>query len=262
MDGFWIVDVQGKLQEVNETYCRMSGYSEQELLLMNISELEHVDSKDDIIVHLQKIRNRGEDRFESRHRRKDGTIFDVEINVHYQAINGGRFVTFLHDITNRKQKEEEMRQSEERYKSLFQNSNIVYLLIDPENGEIKDANAAALQFYGWSHTEICGKNIFDINILSQQEVADEMQRAKDEKQNYFVFKHRLANGTICKVEVYSGPIQYSNKTYLYSVIHDITEKTRMEKAFIESEMKFRKYIDNAPHGVLLPTKWENILMLM
>ncbi len=251
MDGFWLVDLQGKIQEVNETYCQMSAYSEQELLLMHIFDLEHDESENDTIVHIQKTINQGEDRFETRHLRKDGSIFDVEINVHYQSINGGRFIAFLRDITSRKQKEEAMRQSEERYKSLFQYSNIVFLLIDPENGEIKDANAAALKYYGWSHAEICRKKILDINTLSQKEVDAEIQKAKNEKRNHFLFKHRLANGFVRDVEVYSAPISFNNKKFIYSIVHDISDRLKIERALYESELKLRKFIDYAPHGVFV-----------
>ncbi len=251
MDGFWLIDLQGKLLEVNETYCSMSGYSEQELLTMYISDLEYMETKNETIAHIQKTKNKGEDRFETRHRRKDGTILDVEINVHYQQVNGGRFVAFLRDITTRKQKEEENRQSEERYKSLFQKSKIASLLIDPENGEIIDANAAALKFYGWSHAEIRSKKIFDLNTLSQDTVAVEMQKAKHENRNHFQFKHRLANGLIRDVEVYSGPINFNNKEFIYSVIVDISDRLRIENALYESELKLRKFIDYAPHGVFV-----------
>ena len=74
MDGFWLVDTQGRLLEVNEAYCRMSGYSEQELLAMRIPDLEAIETAEDTAAHIQKIMAQGEDRFESRHRRKDGSI--------------------------------------------------------------------------------------------------------------------------------------------------------------------------------------------
>ena len=109
MDGFWVTDRKGRLLEVNETYCRMSGYSVQELLSMNISDLEVFESMEDIAAHIEKVVAKGEDRFDSRHRRKDGSIFDVEINIQYQQIQGGRFVVFLHDITRRKQTEEALK---------------------------------------------------------------------------------------------------------------------------------------------------------
>lgn len=108
MDGIWTVDLQGHLLEVNETYCRMSGYSTQELLTMHIPELEVTEAAADTAVHIQKIMAQGEDRFEFRHRRKDGTTFDVEVSVQYEPGEGGQIVAFLHDITVRKQAGEQL----------------------------------------------------------------------------------------------------------------------------------------------------------
>ncbi|MBA4374511.1 MAG: hypothetical protein C0402_16800 [Thermodesulfovibrio sp.] len=102
MDGFWLVDAQGRLLEVNEAYCRMSGYSEKELLTLSVPILEAAESAGDITAHIQKIMTQGDDRFESRHRRKDGSIFDVEVSVKYQSVEGGWLVAFLRDITELK----------------------------------------------------------------------------------------------------------------------------------------------------------------
>ena len=107
MDGFWLVDPDGRLLEVNETYCRMSGYSARELLALRIPDLETAETADVVAAHIQKIMAAGEDRFESRHRRQDGSIFDVEVSVQYQAVEGGRLVVFLRDITDRKRAVEE-----------------------------------------------------------------------------------------------------------------------------------------------------------
>ncbi len=112
-DGFWLVDTQGQLIEVNETYCRMSGYSEEELLTMRNADLEAYEEADETAAGIQKIAAQGEDRFESRHRRKDGSIFDIEISVQYRPVEDGRFVVFMSDITERKQAEEKLRLSEE-----------------------------------------------------------------------------------------------------------------------------------------------------
>jgi PAS domain S-box-containing protein len=105
MDGFWLVDTQGCLLEANEAYCRMSGYSMQELMTMRIADLEAVETAGDTAAHIQKIMAAGEDRFQSRHHRKDGSVFDVEVSVTYQPFEGGRFVVFLQDTTERKRME-------------------------------------------------------------------------------------------------------------------------------------------------------------
>ncbi|HLN74674.1 MAG TPA: PAS domain S-box protein, partial [Prolixibacteraceae bacterium] len=261
MDGFWLMDKDGHLLEVNDTYCRMSGYTEQELLAMNVADLEAMETQMDIITHLEKIKTLGEDRFESRHRRKDGSTFDIEVSIQYQRVEGGQYVTFLHDITERKAIEEDLRQSEERYKSLFQGNHSVMLLIDPETGAIKDANPAASQYYGWSHAELQTKNISEVNTLSPMEVIEEMQNAKNENRNQFFFKHRLANGEIRDVEVYSAPIKFSKSALLYSIVHDITERMRAERALQESEerVKFKLQSILSPEGSIADLELNDII---
>lgn len=107
MDGIWLLDAQGHFVEVNETYCRMSGYSMQELLAMSIPDVEEIEAASDIASRIVKIMERGEDRFESKHRRKDGTIYDVEVSVQWRPADGGQFVVFVQDISERKHAEEE-----------------------------------------------------------------------------------------------------------------------------------------------------------
>ncbi len=113
MEGFGRVDTQGRLLEVNESYCRMSGYSAQELLAMRIPDLEAAETADETTARIQKIMAQGEDRFESRHRRKDGSCYDVEISIQYRPAEGGQLVVFLRDITERKQAVENIRKLNE-----------------------------------------------------------------------------------------------------------------------------------------------------
>ena len=105
MSGFWMADVEGRLLEVNQGYCRMIGYSAAELLTMRISDLDTHEAADDLTSHIQTITETGADRFETRHRRKDGSVIDVEVSAQYQPVRGGRLVAFLRDITARKQTE-------------------------------------------------------------------------------------------------------------------------------------------------------------
>jgi two-component system cell cycle sensor histidine kinase/response regulator CckA len=107
IDGFLQLDEDGRLLEVNETYQRMSGYSADELLEMRIADLEASETAAEVAARISALKTQGEGRFESRHRRKDGSVFDVEVSVQYRPEEGGRIVAFLHDITARKQAAEE-----------------------------------------------------------------------------------------------------------------------------------------------------------
>ena len=108
MDGFWRADADGLILEVNAAYCRMSGYEEQELLSMNITDQDVTETSQDLVAHMKVLAEQGSDRFESRHRRKDGSLFDVEVSVQYrQGANGGECVAFLRDITDIKRAEDE-----------------------------------------------------------------------------------------------------------------------------------------------------------
>jgi len=105
MDGFWAVALSGQLLEVNQAYCRMSGYNEAELLAMSIGDLEAEEKPDDTANRIQRIRVQGEDRFESSHRRKDGSAFAVEISVQHRPESSDFLFVFVRDITERKRRE-------------------------------------------------------------------------------------------------------------------------------------------------------------
>ena len=108
VDGFWITDLEGNLLEVNEAYCKMSGYSHQELLKLKIEQIDVNENSEDIKKHIARIVEVGSDIFETKHRSKDGTIFDVEVSVTYLDADGGQLICFTRDITERKHAEQEL----------------------------------------------------------------------------------------------------------------------------------------------------------
>lgn len=134
------------------------------------------------------------------------------------------------DITEIKRTEQSLKQSEERFRLIFEHSGVVMFFLDPETGQILDANYKAAEFYGYSREQLKTMNIMNINMLTDEEIRQRMAEARDRKQNYFIFPHRLASGEIREVEVHSYPIQFGEKLFLLSIILDITDRLKAERA--------------------------------
>lgn len=149
------------------------------------------------------------------------------------------------------EKEKTLRESEERFRNMFENHSAVMLLIDPENGRIIDSNKSAVNFYGYDKSTLDSLSIHSINILSVEMVKERYRSAIVEKQNYFEFPHKLSNGDIRIVEVHSSPVIYEGRNILFSIIHDITERKKIEQALKESEEKYKHYVENAPDAVFI-----------
>jgi two-component system, cell cycle sensor histidine kinase and response regulator CckA len=111
MDAFWVADLDGRILEVNDASCEMYGYSREEMLALRIADLDVDESPEMVREHERRIVERGEDRFEARHRRKEGTILEVEVSARAWGAQG-TIGSFVRDITRRKRGEEALRQSE------------------------------------------------------------------------------------------------------------------------------------------------------
>lgn len=151
------------------------------------------------------------------------------------------------DITVFKQTELALRKSEENFRQLFEGNKAVELIIDPNTGQIINANKAAELFYGYPLNILKTLNISSINTLSSKTIKREMNAAKNEFRSIFNFCHRLASGELRDVEVHSGPVFYNDQECLYSIIVDVTEKKKAQESLILS----RKVFENAYDGIMV-----------
>ncbi|UCD80744.1 MAG: PAS domain S-box protein [Desulfobacterales bacterium] len=230
----------GKMVMANNRMAEMFGYKTAEECVAKYVAIDHYVYPEMRAKLVQILRNHGKfSNFEVPIRKDDGSITWLQFSGILSS-EKGYFEGVATDITKSKLAEKKLRESEKRYRSLFKNNHSIMLLIDPENGEIVDANQAAISFYGWSYKELTGKKITDINTLTNEQVFQEMEQAKKEKRQHFFFRHRLSTGEIREVEVYSGPITVKDRKLLYSIIHDITERKQAEKALRDGREKLAR----------------------
>ena len=123
-----------------------------------------------------------------------------------------------------------LRESEERYRALFDFAQVSILFMDPDLGVIVEANQAACRYYGYSDAQLRGMSMEVINTLPIGELKEKFRSAAMENQSHVYCRNRLANGEVRDVEVHLGPIHLAGRLLLYSIVHDITERKRAEDA--------------------------------
>lgn len=113
-EGLWIVDSHGRLKVVNQAYCMMSGYTQEELLNMTIADLEAVESPEQVAEHIRLTHKHGIDRFETKHKRKDGTTYDVSVSASID-LKRNELYGFIRDITEVKIAEQKLIETNNRF---------------------------------------------------------------------------------------------------------------------------------------------------
>ncbi len=152
LDGFWIVDIDGNVLQVNEAYAEMSGYTVNELVSMHISQLEALESGPQVKAHIVKIIAQGYDQFETRHRHKDGHIIDVDVSAAFLP-EFQQFCVFCRDISGRKRIEQDLRIAAAAFESqeamVITNTESIILRI----------NKAFYESTGYTEEEAVGRKI-------------------------------------------------------------------------------------------------------
>jgi len=236
--GTWEWNVQTGEVFCNEIWGQMLGYALEELAPMSIEDWNSVMHPEDL-QHSKRLLAQhfaGELAyydFECRVLHRDGHwVWVHDCGQLFTRTEAGEPLLMFgthQDISARKGAEEALRESEERYRSFFTSLEAIKLLLDPATGAIKDANPAAVEFYGYDLTQLQHMFVYDLNILPREELLAELAAAAARGRGHYFFRHRLASGVVRDVEVYASAIHYRDTTLLMSSIHDVTELRRLEQ---------------------------------
>ncbi len=246
-----------KFEYVNSGALRNLGYTHDEMINLTPLDIKPEYSAQEFNSLLQQLISGEKEKlvFNTIHRRKDGSVYPVDVNLQlHETENSSVFFAVINDITERKLAENLLKESEHKFRSLFENHAAVKLLIDAETGFIADANEAAAKFYGYSRAELVEMKISQINMLGPDGLKNEMQNVKSGSKNHFEFRHRKKDGSVHDVEVYSSRTDISGKVYLHSIVHDITEKKKAE----QQNRILIKSIEQSPIGILITDPEGNI----
>jgi PAS domain S-box-containing protein len=141
-------------------------------------------------------------------------------------------------------------ESEEQFHNMFTKHSAVMYLVDPDSLQIFDANESAQMFYGYPAEEFKKLKITDLNTLSEKEIRGIIGKAKINDYHY-IFQHKLASGELRDVEIYSTPIRLTDREFLFTIVHDITERKKAEELLVFSEHRFRAFFENSADALFL-----------
>lgn len=147
------------------------------------------------------------------------------------------------------------------YPQVFLNHSAVMLMIDPDTGQILDANHAAAAFYGYKRSQLTNMAIEDINQFTTDQVAAEREAARIEERNFFIFRHKLADGDVRTVEVFSKPVAYGTQTVLMSIITDVTPSSFSGAALDAYRQQLETAVEAKTNELKTARNWQYAAMV-
>ncbi|MGD9131659.1 MAG: PAS domain S-box protein [Candidatus Bathyarchaeota archaeon] len=251
-DTAWVIDFDGKIVDVNAAATKVLGYSREEFRSMGLTGIDsNLDPKE--IKSLVSGMPADEVQvFETVHTTKDGKKIPVEISSSLVTYRGKRAIlSIARDITERRKASEALRQSNERYRTVFENTGTAMCILE-EDRTISMVNRQFEELSGYSWKELKGKKWTDFvtkDYLKRMKRYHEARRKKGRKApKHYFFDFANKNGQIKNCMLTVNLIPGTKKTV--NSILDITELKKVEKALLEAEKKYRKTILNANVGII------------
>jgi PAS domain S-box-containing protein len=251
-----ITDMDDTVLFVNEGFLKTYGYDEHELLGNHISIVRSPNNLPDVVREILPATLRGGWQGELLNRRKDGSEFPIFLSTSVVRDDNGQPLALIGvavDITERKQIDEALRESEERYRSLTESAITgVYLI---QEGLFRYVNPVLATVFGYRVDEIVNKlGPLDLTAPEDRHVVTENIRKRVEGEAdriRYSFKGLRKDGQRIEIEVHGARIEYDSKPAIIGTLLDITERKQAEEALRQSESLFRSVWENSKDGMRL-----------
>ena len=255
LDGIHVLDIDGNVVEANDAFCRMLGYTPQEVIHLNLADWNAQWSPEQLLERLRSLVGKSA-RFETRHRRKDGTLLDVEISSTGVEIDGQTyFFASSRDISERKRAEHKADVMLLRQQALM-DSTLEGIHIMDIHGNIVEANDTFCGMLGYTQAEAAKLNVADWDAKwSHAELMERFRMLVRMNSALFETVHRRKDGTLIDVEVSTTGADISGQSFLFASSRDITER---KKAVDELKLA-SMVLQNSSEGMLV-TDEDNLII--
>ena len=240
-DLLFIGNEQGELIEFNPIVVEKLGYSPDELLFRKIVDLHPAEQRQEALEMVGAMLKGDRGNCVIPLVTKSGELIPVETRVSLGDWHGKKYMCGVsRDMKEVIATQEALRKSEETYRQMFQVNQAVKLLIDPDTADIVDANQAAADFYGYSIEKLKTLKVFDVSIMEPDEIKRVM-KAVAAKQIKSVSTHHVdRKGKVYDVEVYTSPLDLGDKTLLFAIVIDVSQRVAAQKKLAETEKSLRE----------------------
>lgn len=245
----WVMDEETlRFLAVNQAAIDKYGYTREEFLSLTIADMQVAEDRARVI---QQIRNRDAGtiaHYLRRHVTKGGQIIEAEVTAHpFMFGDRQARMILVNDVTEQRRAQQALRDSERRYRYLFESSPLPMWV--RENGTLRflAVNNATVAAYGYSREEFLSMTVADLRLPEDVPGYLEIARARDPmSDSHDVVRHRRKDGTVLDVEITSRPFEFDGQLVRLTLVNDITEKLRAERALQESERRYRDLFDLNP----------------
>jgi PAS domain S-box-containing protein len=255
----------GRLLRVNPAFCRMLGYSAEELAGMTFAQITHPEdlpeSRECVRSLLAGKRDTWD--FEKRYLAKDGRVVWARVTTSLQRDSSGRplhLLTHTLDITERKRAEEEARVSQIHLRYLTKYANDLIILLD-EDFRFLETNERVIDSYGYTREELIGMHATQLRAPETKALFNEQIKPGRTGRVVYETVHQRKDGTKFPVEISLSAIDIDGKRFYQAIIRDITERKGAEAALKESEQKYRELVEHANSIILRWTRDGKIAFL-
>jgi PAS domain S-box-containing protein len=228
-DGIHILDTNGELRGCNRQFEEMLGYSHQEAKNLYVWDWDAARPKEQILEGLRQCDSEGVI-VESRFRRKDGSVIDVETTCNRVEWRGRSLIYCVaRDISRRKWAEEALRESEERFRVLVEQAADSFFVFD-EKGGLIDVNTRACESLGYSREELLAMHLRDVqDDFDEARLISSLSKVGGGQVLTLIRRARRRNGTCFPVEARLSRCTIGNKQLFLAVVRDITERQAHER---------------------------------
>jgi PAS domain S-box-containing protein len=245
-DSVMLIDAQtGAFVAFNDRAHENLGYSREEFQKLTISDVEAVESPQEVKKHIERIRTAGFGNFETKQRTKRGEIRDVRVAARIISIQGRTFLQSIWtDITERKRVEQALAESEQKYRAIYTDSlEAMSLSI---GSQIVDVNSAWLKMHGFADkNEVIGMDVINVVHPDDRKIlAARRKMPEKERPRLCQLRDVRKDGAVIDVEIYSSAIVIGGKQATLTTVRDITTRKQAEEALRASEEKYRLLVEN------------------